>query len=58
MPQFNMTPEDLSLTRKDVEEMLKKKPKNKPDKDHIKEELHGLRSKEFIDKIVSDLESY
>lgn len=58
MPQYNMTEEDTSVTRADIEAMLAKKPKNLNAQSHIRQQLNGKLPKNLIDKVVSDLDSY
>lgn len=58
MPQFNLTEEDTSITRADIEAMLKTKPGNRGKSDHVRQQLNGKMNKADIDKVVSDLDSY
>lgn len=59
MQQFRMTEERLDLSRNDIAEILKGKPKNKNREDHVRKALENLDlTKEEVDKIVEDLDSY
>lgn len=57
--QFNMTEERLDISRNDIIEIIKSKPKNKNKEDHVRKSLERFNlSEEEVDKILADLDSY
>lgn len=58
MQQFNLTEEDASITRADIEAIIAKKPKNTTRESYVRQQLNDKMDKASIDKIISDLHSY